>query len=84
MVSPLVAPQMCMYCTRRNPDRPGCEAFPEGIPGDIFFGAFDHRLPCPGDDGLRFMPEDEAAEAVVEEMWNGRTRTGRLPDGIRP
>lgn len=31
-----------------------CEAFPEKIPADIYWGGFDHRKPYPGDGGIRF------------------------------
>lgn len=32
-----------------------CEAFPDGIPTDIYLEGFDHRLPYPGDHGIRFL-----------------------------
>ncbi len=31
-----------------------CEAFPDGIPIEIFTGLFDHDDPYPGDNGIRF------------------------------
>jgi len=40
-----------------------CDAFPDGIPVEIFVDGFDHRLPFEGDGGLLFVantPEDEA------------------------
>lgn len=75
-----------------NPDHDGksvytvyvhyCRSFPDGIPEDIYPGGFDHRLPYPGDGGVRFqlkegeewtlhtyeerVPEDERARDVVE------------------
>ncbi|MGI8335781.1 hypothetical protein ACRYCC_38030 [Actinomadura scrupuli] len=70
MVSIVRPASICAACTRLktlpNPDHdPGgespytafirfCEAFPDGIPDDIDLGGFDHRLPYPGDHGVRF------------------------------
>ena len=31
-----------------------CDAFPKGIPSDIWEGMNDHRKPYPGDSGIRF------------------------------
>ncbi|RSN57824.1 hypothetical protein DMH08_23820 [Actinomadura sp. WAC 06369] len=31
-----------------------CAAFPDGIPYDIYFGEYDHRLPYPEDQGIRY------------------------------
>ena len=31
-----------------------CMAFPKGIPDGIFLGTIDHRLPYPGDFGIRW------------------------------
>lgn len=33
-----------------------CDAFPDGIPDEIFDGTFDHREPYDGDHGIRFIP----------------------------
>lgn len=49
---------MCASCVRFQPfegDRGSwCAAFPDGIPDEIYFGGFDHRLPFPGDHGVRY------------------------------
>ncbi len=36
-----------------------CEAFPGGIPDDIFYDAADHTNPWKGDDGLRYVEKTE-------------------------
>ena len=49
----------CLVCRRyRKPVKEDgvrrCEAFPEGIPEDLFKNRADHRNPFPGDNGIRF------------------------------
>ena len=72
MVSIVRPATICSACTRlkitSNPDHDGrspyttfirfCAAFPDGIPDDIDLGGFDHRLPYPGDQGIRFEFEE--------------------------
>jgi hypothetical protein len=53
----------CMVCKRFRPGgtqagRPGCEAFPDGIPEDITEDRFDHRQPYSGDRGLQFLQDE--------------------------
>lgn len=33
---------------------PTCAAFPDGIPGEVYGNALDHRQPIPGDHGVRW------------------------------
>ena len=37
-----------------------CEAFPLGIPEEILSGENEHREPVEGDDGLTYLPPEEA------------------------
>lgn len=54
-------PSLCDACKRlqRTIDGPVCSAFPEGIPDRIIIGGFDHRLPFPGDRGVRFVRDPD-------------------------
>lgn len=61
----------CLLCARYR-GLGQCAAFPEGIPGDIFTGEFDHTEPHEGDHGLQFVaatggPKDEALAYPEEE-----------------
>ena len=40
-----------------------CEAFPEGIPMEIFTGEHDHTEPFKGDKGIRFEPIEDNRKA---------------------
>lgn len=51
MTTRLMIPcDICKYY--KEQDR--CEAFPEGIPDEIYFLGFDHRKEFPNDRGIRF------------------------------
>lgn len=48
---------MCMACShldREKEDAHMCDAFPEGIPEEIWQNRHDHHKPYPGDQGMRF------------------------------
>ena len=42
----------CIECLRYKGEWK-CEAFPKGIPRDIYSGEFDHSKPYEGDNGLQ-------------------------------
>ncbi len=87
-----ILPPMCVDCARLV-DSPGkgltCQAYPDGIPDEIVYGKWDHRLPKPGDRGLQFLPREDAEP---REWWPDESAGGaggreapdrvlQLPDG---
>lgn len=43
----------CDVCAHRRAGKT-CDAFPDGIPEEVFSNERDHRMPYPGDGGIRF------------------------------
>ena len=44
-----------------------CDAFPDGIPIEIFAGGYDHRQPFAGDEGITFELDAGVTAAQVDE-----------------
>ncbi|HEX7099355.1 MAG TPA: hypothetical protein VF377_08930 [Acidimicrobiia bacterium] len=71
MSVPLVPP-ICLMCKRfkgglGNPvGKPTCQAFPDGIPDEILYRAYDHREPYL-DEEILFEKRAEVSDAQVEE-----------------
>jgi len=46
---------------------PTCDAFPHGIPDEIWHGRSKHRDPYPGDHGIRFEARPDVKPEVLRE-----------------
>lgn len=68
-------PTLCFCCARRSDTSlvevggPRCEAYPAGIPDDIWAGGFDHRQPFPGDGGIRFLLGSDPDDPKLFADW---------------
>ena len=69
---------MCCFCKHSRPEtvvktpagrRETCDAFPQGIPDAIFLEGFDHRMPFPGDGGIRFEAVDDKAVERIRRQY---------------
>ena len=50
-------PPACVVCKhfhKKDMKKNSCDAFPDGIPREIFFEFYDHTKAYPGDNGIRF------------------------------
>ncbi len=74
----MAAPQ-CTKCSRLEWDH-ACQAFPCGVPDEIFLGTFDHRRPYPGDGGFMFekISKDWLAGSRQDETPIGEGGVGEL------
>lgn len=57
--------KVCTLCVHFNVDsalekKRTCEAFPQGIPDEIFLGQNNHRSPYKGDNGIQFKLHPDA------------------------
>ena len=57
---------ICAGCSRFRDG--SCAAYPDGIPAAVLYHGADHRLPLPGDQGIRFVPSSPEALALVEAV----------------
>jgi hypothetical protein len=67
----VIVPSDCLACLRLRLGDAGqfsCAAFPRGIPSDLFEGRANHRVPYPGDGGLRFTPDRDIPEEALREL----------------
>lgn len=64
-----VAAPICYGCRHKEagPDLK-CGAFPGGIPTEILLSNADHRLPFPGDHGVRFEPVTEEDAKYADDI----------------
>lgn len=64
-------PTQCAACARLREKVGTCDAFPGGIPKNIFMFGEDHRTPRRGDHGLQFQqkPGAEAQRALDDWLW---------------
>lgn len=54
---------MCIYCKHRHDLTVKCDAYPDGIPKEIFFTSeVDHRESYEGDNGIQFEPAEDVTE----------------------
>jgi len=73
----LMAAPLCIKCSRLGLNHT-CEAFPSGIPDEIFLGAFDHRMPYVGDNGIRFQNQDGTNGRRHHEVSRGIDTEGKM------
>jgi hypothetical protein len=68
--------ELCAFCKHFTP-RGDCAAFPGQIPAEVFYVAHDHRLPYPGDHGVRFEIDPDLTPGQLElyrEHYGGRSK----------
>jgi len=80
---------MCIFCkhfhkTESRHSKIVCDAFPKGIPEEIFSYHYDHRLPFPNDNGIRLEPDPKKFpdEAEFNKMAD-KCSTKMMPDVVK-
>lgn len=84
------SPKLCYDCAYYHTIKPRtCEAFPEGIPNEIWTGVFKHDKPYPGDHDIQFklkFPTEFLSVDGVADLFGLNPKTiyralwdGRLP-----
>lgn len=76
----MVPSSQCEHCKHwadRLKRRKVCSAFPSGIPDEIFWWEFDHRNPYPGDNGIRFEPQNQYAAAFHLQILGHNPRVSQ-------
>lgn len=69
MTTPRIQCSGCVHLHQYDSEMngpPSCNAFPHGIPQEILWGAFDHRLPHDGDNGIRYQPLPVGDPAILD------------------
>lgn len=67
MTAMLIACAFCKHFDASVRDRNLCDAFPNGIPGEIAYGQDNHYAPYKGDHGIRYEPEDPAMDPFKKQ-----------------
>ncbi len=66
---------MCYNCKHfRGLERRTCDAFPDGIPGTLFFSGKLHNKHYPGDRGIQFEEIGDPSQRPVEVDNIGQSR----------
>jgi hypothetical protein len=61
----IAEPPICMWCKHfHRSGRLACDAFPEGIPQEIWYHQDYHIQPFPGDHGIQFDLDEERDEEI--------------------
>jgi hypothetical protein len=68
------AAAQCATCKNHIPYTITCKAFPNGIPWEIMIGEFDHSLPHPQDNGIRYEVKEGREPYYPPKALNRKTK----------